>query len=51
MTARLPGVANDTQVKVNRPVVDKTLRAGFEPAIRILRQKVVDQQQHYCGSF
>ena len=35
MTSRLPGVAEDTQVKVNRPVVDKTLptdlnlRLGF----------------------
>ena len=47
MTTRLPGVATDTQVKANRPVVDETLPTGFDPATWILRQRTVNKVKQY----
>ena len=36
ISARLPGVAKDTHPKVTKPVVDKSLPDGFEPADKFL---------------
>ena len=51
MNTRLPGVATDTQMKVNQPVVDEALPPGFEPAIRILRQRTVNKVKQYLVLF
>jgi len=49
--ARLPGVVKDTP-KVTKPVVDKSLPPdGFEPAVKILREKMVDNKKQYLVLF
>jgi len=44
-------VAKDTQPKVTKPVVDKYLPDGFEPAGKILREKLVGNQKKYIVLF
>ena len=51
ISARLPGVAKDTQLKVTWPVVDKFLPDGFEPAAKILGEKLVGNQKKYLVLF
>jgi len=51
ISALLPGVAKDTQPKVTRPVFDKSLTDGFEPAAKILRQKLVGNKKQYLVLF
>jgi len=51
ISARLPGVAKYTQPKFTRPVVDKSLPGGFEPAGKILRQMLVGNKKQYLVLF
>ena len=51
ISARLPGVAKDTLSKVTKPVVDKSLPDGFEPAVKILREKLVGNKKQYLVLF
>jgi len=51
ISARLPGMAKDTQPKVTKPVVDKSLPDGFGPAVKILREKLVGNQKKYLVLF
>ena len=40
-----------TQPKVTKPVVDKSLPDGFEPAVKILREEIVGNQKKYLVLF
>jgi len=51
MTTLLPGVATDTQMKANLPVADETLPPGFEPVVRILRQRTANKVKQYLVLF